>query len=117
MAETRLHLVPLPAPFRNDACLESFAENLRASGLAKKTVDAYQSDLKIFGQDVGKELLDVTAADVYRVIEGWQAGPAKEATVLRRAIVLRQFYNLMYMIGLISVRPTQTCTPPSPGIA
>jgi hypothetical protein len=36
MAETRLHLVPFPTPFRNDACLESFAENLRAAGLAKK---------------------------------------------------------------------------------
>jgi integrase/recombinase XerD len=100
--------------YGRDPCLESFAENLLAAGRVKKTIDAYQSDLQIFRHDVGTELLDVTATDVYRVIEGWQARDVKEATVQRRSAALRQFYNLMYMMGLIALRPTANLRTPKP---
>lgn len=97
-----------------EACLEFFLKQSRADGLSEKTIDFYQSDIRIFRRDVGKDLLEVEASDVYRVVEAWQAQHAKEATVRRRAAALRQFYNLLYMGGLISVRPTANLRVPKP---
>jgi site-specific recombinase XerD len=90
----------------DDACLEAFVRDLRARECDSKTIESYQSDVKTFRKDVGKELLEVEADDVYRIIERWQSQDITAATVQRRAASLRQFYNLLYMIGLISTRPT-----------
>ena len=54
---------------RDDACLASFVDDLRARGSKAKTIESYGSDLKIFRRDVEIELLEVKAADVYRVVE------------------------------------------------
>jgi integrase/recombinase XerD len=88
-----------------DGCLKFFSEQLRAAGLAEKTIDSYQSDIRRFRSDVGKDLLEVEANDVYRVVEAWKEH-AKEATIQRRAASLHQFYNLLFITGLISIRPT-----------
>ena len=98
----------------SDACLKSFVEHLRAEGLTKETIDLYCSDIRLFCRDVGKDLIEVEAADVYRVVTLWQAQHAKEATIQRRAASLRRFYDLLYLIGLISVRPTATLHVPKP---
>lgn len=97
-----------------DACLKSFVEHLRAEGLTKQTIESYCSDIKRFCRDVGKDLLEVEAADVYRVVALWQGQRAEEATIQRRAAALRRFYDLLYLIGLIAVRPTATLHVPKP---
>ena len=99
---------------RDDACLASFVNDLRARGCNTKTIEAYRSDLKIFRRDVGIELLEVKAADIYRVVEAWQAQQVAEATVQRRAASLHQFYNLLHLVGLISIRPTADLRVPKP---
>ncbi len=99
---------------RDDACLGSFVEDLRARELNAKTIESYQSDIKIFQNDVGKELLEVESGDVYRVVACWQSQNVAPATLQRRAAALRQFYNLLYLIGLISIRPTAELRVPKP---
>lgn len=99
---------------RDDACLVSFVDDLRARACDPKTIDSYHSDMKIFRGAVGMELLEVKAEDVYRVVKGWQSQGAGMATVQRRAVVLRQFYDLLYRVGLISVRPTANLRVPKP---
>ncbi len=101
------------ANLHGDACLRSFVEHLRAEGLTKRTIEHYYSDIKLFCRDVGKDLLEVEAADVDRVVTLWQA-QRTEATIQRRAASLRRFYDLLYLIGLISVRPTATLHVPKP---
>jgi site-specific recombinase XerD len=99
---------------RDDACLASFVDDLRARGCTAKTIEAYSSDMKIFRRDVGIELLEVKAADVYRVVEAWQSQRVAAATVQRRAAALRQFYDLLDLVGLISIRPTADLRVPKP---
>jgi len=99
---------------RDDACLDSFVEDLRARECNAKTIESYQSDIKIFRKDAGKELLEVESGDVYRVIAGWQSQNVAEATIQRRAASLRQLYNLLYAVGLISIRPTANLRVPKP---
>jgi site-specific recombinase XerD len=99
---------------RDDACLDSFVRDLQARECNAKTIEAYQSDIKLFQKDVGKELLEVESGDVYRVIAGWQSQNITAATVRRRAASLRQFFNLLYMVGLISIRPTADLRVPKP---
>lgn len=99
---------------RDEACIESFMADLRARACNPKTVDSYSTDVRKFRKDSGKELIDVEAGDVYRVIEQWQSQSVAPATVRRRAASLRQFYNLLYSIGLISIRPTAELRVPKP---
>lgn len=99
---------------RNNACLGAFVDDLRARALNTKTVDAYSSDMEIFRRAVEMELLEVKESDVFRVVEAWQSQHAEPATVQRRVVVLRQFYDLLYQAGLISVRPTANLRVPKP---
>ena len=99
---------------RDEACLASFVDDLRARGCNAKTIDAYHSDMQIFRGDVGMELLEVKEADVFRTVEAWQSRRAGVATVQRRAAVLRQFYDVLYRVGVISVRPTANLRVPKP---
>ena len=104
----------LEFPSRDQACIEAFVKELKARECTDATIQLYQSDLNIFRTDVGKDLLDVAAEDVYKVIEHWQKQEASAATVQRRACALRQFYNLLYNLGLISTRPTASLRVPKP---
>ena len=99
---------------RNDACLGAFIDDLRARALNAQTVSAYGCDMEIFRRAVGMELLEVKEADIFRVVKEWQSQHAGMATVQRRASVLRQFYDLLYRVGLISVRPTANLRVPKP---
>jgi site-specific recombinase XerD len=99
---------------RNDACLGAFLDDLRARALNAKTVDAYRSDMEIFRRAVGMELLEVQEVDIFRVVKAWQSQHAGMATVQRRVSVLRQFYDLLYRAGLISVRPAANLRVPKP---
>jgi integrase/recombinase XerD len=99
---------------RDDACLDSFVQDLRARECSANTIASYQSDIRVFRKDVGKELLEVESGDVYRVVAGWQSQNFALATVQRRAAALQQFYNLLYLIGLISIRPTAELRVPKP---
>jgi integrase/recombinase XerD len=101
-------------PNRDAACMDTFIKELQARECDEKTIQLYQSDINIFRTDVAKDLLDVAAEDVYRVIEGWQAQNLSAATLQRRASSLRQFYNLLYNLGLISARPTASLRVPKP---
>jgi integrase/recombinase XerD len=96
-----------------DACLKFFVDQLRAAGLAETTIDFYQSDIKSFRRDVEKDLLEIEASDVYRVVEAWKEH-AKEATIQRRASSLHRFYDLLFIAGLISIRPTANLHVPKP---
>lgn len=102
-------------PFNSDdACIAAFVDALRARECDPKTIACYQSALTIFRLDVAKDLLDVGANDVFRVVELWQRQNLAPATVRRRASGLRQFYNIMFLEGLISVRPTADLRVPKP---
>lgn len=89
-----------------DGCLQFFVEQLKARRLNPKTIAFYEADLKLFREAVAKDLLEVERADIYRVFEAWKALRASDATISRRAAALRQFYDLIFAAGLISVRPT-----------
>lgn len=99
---------------RDTACLDTFTQDLKARACDPKTIDAYAADLKIFRADSGKELIEVEASDIYGVIEQWQEQKVSATTVRRRASSLRQFYNSLYSLGLISVRPTANLRVPKP---
>jgi integrase/recombinase XerD len=101
-------------PPRDAACLDSFIQDLQARACDHKTIDAYTADVRRFRQDAGKELIDVEAADVYRIVERWQAQNTAPSTVRRRASALRQFYDFLYSVGLISVRPMAELRVPKP---
>jgi integrase/recombinase XerD len=58
--------------------------------------------------------LYIKEADVYGVVEAWQSQGVEAATVQRRAAALRQFYDLLYRVGLISIRPTANLRVPKP---
>jgi len=87
-------------------CLQFFIEQLKARQLNSKTVAFYEADLKLFREAVAKDLLEVERADIYRVFKAWKNLGASDATISRRAAALRQFYDLIFAAGLISVRPT-----------
>ena len=89
-----------------EGCLQFFVEQLKARGLNPKTVGFYEADLKLFREAVAKDLLEVERGDIYRVFEAWKALGASDAAIARRASALRQFYDLIFAAGLISVRPT-----------
>jgi len=108
-----LRALPAPDP-RDEACMECFIHDLRARASDPKTIDAYASDVNIFREAVTKNLIDIEAEDIYRVIAQWQAQNVSVATVQRRAAALRQFYNLLYTVGLISIRPTALLRVPKP---
>lgn len=88
------------------SCLQFFIEQLTARRLNPKTISFYEADLKLFREAVAKDLLEVQRADIYRVMEAWKGLGASDATIARRAAALRQFYDLIFAAGLISVRPT-----------
>src|SRR5581483_4563102 len=93
-------------PIPNSAAyLQFVVEQLRSAGLKRPSINAYVADVKRFELDVGKDLLEVKADDVYRVVELWKTDTSA-SSIQRRASSLRQFYNLLFMAGLISVRPT-----------
>lgn len=113
MAQPKIAHRESPA-LRDAACLDSFTQNLRARNCSPKTVSAYSDDLRIFRTDAGKDLIEVESADVYRVVERWQAQDVAPATVQRRACAVRGFYDHLYTVGLISVRPTAQLRVPKP---
>jgi integrase/recombinase XerD len=102
----------LSFPSRDAACMDAFVKELQARECDKFTIRLYESDINTFRADVAKDLLDVEAEDVYKVIEQWQAQKLSAATIQRRASALRQLYNLLCNIGLISKRPTATLRVP-----
>lgn len=99
-------LTPAEIQQRAEGCLQFFVEQLKARRLEAKTIAGYQTDLKLFRQTVAKDLLEVERADIYRVLEAWKVLGASDATISRRAAALRQFYDLIFAGGLISLRLT-----------
>ena len=89
-----------------EACIGFFIEQLQASKHDKKTISSYAADVRIFQGFLGKDLLEVQRADIYRTVDAWQQQGLAESTIRRRAAALRQFFDLLFNAGLISIRPT-----------
>jgi integrase/recombinase XerD len=87
--------------------LNSFLEVLAAErGAARNTLYAYERDLRLFSEWLGKPFAKVNQDDLNRYFEELNRRHLSATTAARKLSALRQFYKHLYAEGLVSENPT-----------
>lgn len=96
--------------------LEAFLTYLAVEkGLARNTLDSYSSDLRRFGEFMGKNnrsLASVTAADIMDFLEMLVHGSYSAASIGRYLSSIRAFFRYMLLENIIDEDPSETVQSP-----
>lgn len=85
-------------------------------GLAVNTKEAYQRDLRLFRQNIGKALTEVTRQDILAYMgtlkhEGYAAG-----TIARKLAALKSFYRFQMSEGVLTKDPAEVVEAGTKGV-
>ncbi|MCH7631299.1 MAG: site-specific tyrosine recombinase XerD [Proteobacteria bacterium] len=75
-------------------------------GAARNTLLAYERDLRLFSEWLGKSYSSVTQDDLNRYFEELSKRHLSATTAARKLSSLRQFYKHLYAEGLVAENPT-----------
>lgn len=73
-------------------------------GLSKRTINSYESDLKLFREHVNKDLLNVEEDEIYLFIQN-QLEKYSKNTINRRLSCIKNFYKFLFINGYIGKNP------------
>ncbi|HBF13610.1 MAG TPA: site-specific tyrosine recombinase XerD [Deltaproteobacteria bacterium] len=99
--------MPASSPPILDSAIDRFLQFILVEkGLAKKTLEAYGSDLALFHAFVIKkkirDLASITTEDIVTFLMHRKNGGAKSRTLARNLVVLRSFFSFCYAENLLS---------------
>jgi integrase/recombinase XerD len=93
--------------------INQFLEVLAAErGAAENTLLSYERDLRLFSEEVGKPLLDVTNEDIRKYLKTLTDAAMSVATISRRLSCLRQFYRFTVSEGYREDNPAANIESP-----
>ncbi len=81
-------------------------------GISQNTILSYERDLRLFGEGMSTNLLDVSADDVRDYLAQMKRDGIKATTAARKLSSLRQFYKFLLAEGIIKDNPTTNLESP-----